>query len=185
MPKNAPKGWAFGLYAPPKSRWLDLVNASDAFLKYLEQSHVAEHVALATYGSTATTDKPMTPTYQSIRDGIDRYTRNYPSGATNIHDGIVKGTALLKSGRAFASKVMVIMTDGIRTAGPDPVSEATKLGKDGVIIYTVTFSNEADQSTMKKVAVAGSGQHFHANSAATLQKAFETIARSIPTIITD
>ena len=184
-PKAAPPGWNFGQAAPPRSRWLDLVNASDAFLKYLEESFVAENVALATYGDTATMDRAMTPTYTTIRQGIDGYTKKYPSGATNISDGITKGATLLKNGRAFASKVMVVMTDGIRTAGVDPVAGATTLGKEGVIIYTVTFSNEADQSTMQKVAAAGSGKHFHATTSASLQSAFETIARSIPTIITE
>lgn len=184
LPKAAPPGWDFGQYAPPQSRWLDLVNASNAFLNYLEQSFVDEHVALATYGSTATIDRPLNSKYATIRQGIDVYTKNFPSGATNIQDGIIKGAALLSSGRVFASKVMVVMTDGIRTAGGDPIPEATKLGKEGVIIYTVTFSNEADQSTMKKVATAGNGKHFHASSPAALTEAFETIARSIPTIIT-
>lgn len=184
LPKAAPKGWNFGQFAPPQSRWLDLVNASNAFLDYLEQSFVDEQVALATYGSTASKDRALNAKYASIREGIDVYTKNFPSGATNIQDGIIKGASLLASGRVFASKVMVVMTDGIRTAGGDPVAEALKHGKEGVIIYTVTFSNEADQSTMRKVATAGSGKHFHASSPEALKEAFETIARSIPTIIT-
>ncbi|MFO0264029.1 MAG: vWA domain-containing protein [Planctomycetota bacterium] len=184
-PKAAPPGWVFGMAAPPKSRWLDLVNASDAFLNYLDQSFVAESVGLVTYGDTATMDRSVSPTYSTIRAGIDKYTKNYPVGATNISDGIAKGTTILNSGRAFASKIMVLMTDGIRTAGVNPVPSATTLGGQGVIIYTVTFSAEADQATMKSIAAAGNGMHFHAPTGAALQSAFETIARSIPTIITE
>lgn len=184
FPKAAPPGWAFGLAVPPRSRWLDLVAASDGFLNYLDQSFVDENVALATYGSTATIDRPMSKNYATIRQGIDVYTQKFPTGATNIADGITKGGTLLASGRTFASKVMVVMTDGIRTAGPDPVPIATSLGKQGVIIYTVTFSNEADKTVMAKVAVAGSGKHFHATTGSNLQTVFENIARSIPTIIT-
>lgn len=184
FPKAAPPGWAFGLKVPPNSRWLDLVGASNSFLDYLENSFVDENVSLATYGTAATIDRGMTKNYQLIRQGIDAYTRKYPTGSTNIGDGITKGGTLLSSGRTFASKVMVVMTDGIRTAGPDPVPIATSLGKQGVIIYTVTFSNEADKTVMANVAAAGSGKHFHAATGSNLQAVFENIARSIPTIIT-
>jgi Mg-chelatase subunit ChlD len=160
------------------------VGASNSFLDYLENSFVDENVSLATYGTAATIDRGMTKNYQLIRQGIDAYTQKYPTGSTNIGDGITKGGTLLSSGRTFASKVMVVMTDGIRTAGPDPVPIATTLGKQGVIIYTVTFSNEADKTLMAKVAAAGSGKHFHAATGSNLQAVFENIARSIPTIIT-
>lgn len=184
FPKAAPPGWKFGQAAPPKSRWLDLVTASNSFLSYLEESFVDENVALATYGTTATTDRAMSKNYQSIRQGIDVYTKSFPSGSTNIGDGISRGGTLLSSGRSFASKVIVVMTDGKRTAGPDPVPIATSLGKQGVIIFTVTFSNEADKTLMANVAAAGNGKHFHAATGSNLQTVFEDIARSIPTIIT-
>lgn len=184
LPKAAPPGWNFSQFAPPKSRWLDLVAASDGFLSYLEQSFVDENVALATYGTTATMDRGMSKNYLTIREGINVYTQKFPTGSTNIGDGITKGGTLLASGRSFASKVMVVMTDGIWNEGPDPVSIATKLGKQGVIIYSVTFSNEADKTLMAKVATAGSGKHFHATTGSNLQTVFENIARSIPTIIT-
>lgn len=185
FPQAAPPGWNFGMAVPPRSRWLDLVSASDAFLRILEGSFVAEQVGLVTYGDSSTLDRALSPTYTTIRDGIGRYTRNYPAGATNIAAGIATGNTVLSRGRNFASKVMVLMTDGIRTAGGDPVPTATTLGNQGIIIYTVTFSNEADQTAMRRVATAGNGQHFHASTGVSLQSAFENIARSIPTIITE
>jgi hypothetical protein len=48
----------------------------------------------------------------------------------------------------------------------------------------VTFSDEADQSTMKKVAEAGLGNHYHAKNATDLQNIFLDIARQIPVLIT-
>lgn len=184
FPAAAPPGWAFGHRVPPRSRWLDLVNASNAFLTFLEGSFVDEHVSLATYGSTATSDRPMSSNYATIRQGIDVYTRSFPAGATNIEAGIITGAGLLQRGRPFASKVMVLMTDGIRTAGGDPIHQASSLGRQGVIIYTVTFSDQADRAAMQRVAQAANGLHFHAASGADLTQAFQAIARSIPTIIT-
>lgn len=185
FPRAAPLGWNFGMRVPPQSRWLDLVNAADAFLQNLEQSFVAENVGLVTYGDSATIDRLLTSNYTTIRQGIERYTNNYPVGATNISDGINRGSTVLSAGRAFASKVMIVMTDGIRTAGVDPVPPATTLGNRGIILYTVTFSNEADQTTMRRVAAAANGQHYHASTGSSLQSAFEAIARTIPTVITE
>ena len=52
-------------------------------------------------------------------------------------------------------------------------------------MFTVTFSTEADQTGMKAVAAAGSGQHFHANNAASLASVLQTIVRILPTVITE
>lgn len=184
LPAAAPPGWAFGHPAPPLSRWLDLVDASNSFLTFLEQSIVDEHVALATYGTTATANRILSGDYSTIREGIDVYTQSFGSGATNIEAGLSEGANLLESGRPFASKVLVLMTDGIRTAGLDPLPQATSLGKQGVIIFTVTFSDQADKLTMQSLSLAANGQHFHAASGVDLRHIFESIAKSIPTIIT-
>lgn len=186
LPINAPPGWFFGQPAPPLSRWLDLDHAARAFLAELNSSPVNEHVALVTYGSSATIDRSMTGSYGAIQSGLDHYTNAFPSGATNIGDGLNKGANALGGGRAFASKVIVLMTDGRRTPGlgPNPVNVATNLARQGVIIFTVTFSDEAEQTEMRSVATAGMGKHFHAVDAASLTTVFETIARTIPTILT-
>jgi Ca-activated chloride channel homolog len=186
IPVNAPTGWFFGDPAPPLSRWLDLDNAARAFLTELSSSPVNEQVALVTYGSSASIDRSMTGNYAQIQSGLSFYTNSFPSGATNIGDGLNKGASALGGGRNFASKVIVLMTDGRRTPGlgPNPVNVATNLAKQGVIIFTVTFSDEAEQNEMRNVANAGMGKHFHAVDAASLTTVFETIARTIPTILT-
>lgn len=186
LPKSSPPGWFFGQPAPPNSRWRDLAAAAQTFLDNLKTSAVDEQVSLVTYGDSASVDRSMTANYSNISAGISGYTNNFPSGSTNIGDGIVKAAAALKSGRPFASKVIVLMTDGIATPGlgPNPATEAKKLADQGVITFTVTFSAEAGQAAMKKVAADGMGMHFHAANAAVLSQVFEKVARSIPTVLT-
>lgn len=186
LPKSSPPGWFFGQAAPPNSRWRDLAAAAETFLDNLKTSAVDEQVALVTYGDSASIDRSMSSNYSSISAGISGYTKNFPSGRTNIGDGIVKAAAALKSGRPFASKVIVLMTDGIATPGlgPNPATEAKKLADQGVITFTVTFSAEAGQTAMQKVASDGMGMHFHAADAAVLSQVFEKVARSIPTVLT-
>jgi Ca-activated chloride channel family protein len=186
LPKSAPPTWKFGQPAPTASRWRDLEKAAQTFLDNLKTSAVDEQVSLVTYGNSASIDRNMTADYNTISSGMSFYTNSYPTGATNIGDGIVKAASALKSGRPFASKVIVLMTDGIATPGlgPDAASEAKKLAEQGVITFTVTFAAEAGQAAMKKVASNGMGLHFHADNAAVLSQVFEKIARTIPTVLT-
>jgi Mg-chelatase subunit ChlD len=160
------------------------VDAADAFTGELAEAAFVAHVALVTYGDSAKIDSAMSGDFSRVATGLRAYTQAFKSGNTNIGDGIVKGEAALAKGRDFASKVVVVMTDGIRTTGPDPVPLAQKLGDKGVIVFTVTFSDEADVNLMKRVAEKGMGQHFHAKDANALAQVFATIARKIPTILT-
>lgn len=186
LPANAPSGWFFGDPAPPKSRWLDLEKAAQTFLTELNNSPVNEHVSLVTYGTSSSIDRPMKGDYGAIRSGLAFYTNSFPSGKTNIGDGLSAGALSLESGRQFASKVIVLMTDGRRTPdlGQNPETVAENLANQGIIVFTVTFSDEAGQAEMQSVATKGMGKHFHAVDASSLSSVFETIARTIPTVLT-
>ncbi len=187
LPKAAPKNWFFGQPAPTPSRWRDLATAANTFIDEMDKSVLSEYVSLVTYGDSASTEKSMTSNYSDIRNGIAKYTNAFPSGNTNIGDGLSTGinTLTSSSSRPYASKVVILMTDGIRNAGPDPVSIAQSAANDGVIIFTITFAQEADQTAMKNVAAAGNGQHFHASSAAALGSVLQTIIRILPTVLTE
>lgn len=186
LPVNAPPGWFFGDSAPPQSRWLDLEKAAQTFLSELSKSPVDEHVSLVTYGTSSSIDRPMSGNYNNIKSGLAFYTNSFPQGKTNIGDGLSAGALSLTSGRQFASKVIVLMTDGRRTPGlgQNPVTVAENLAKQGIITFTVTFSDEAGQAEMQSVANKGMGKHFHAVDASSLSTVFETIARTIPTVLT-
>jgi Ca-activated chloride channel family protein len=85
---------------------------------------------------------------------------------------------------------VILLTDGRRTTGPDPL-EAAKLAADrGVKVYTVGFGTaqggmaEADgmsifmrfdEETLKGIAQATAAEYFHAASGADLKKVYETL----------
>ena len=87
--------------------------------------------------------------------------------------------------RDFAAKVIIVMTDGRVTVGSSPASLASTLASEGVMVITVTFSDEADQSLMQDVADRGNGFHLHANNSNDLQSVFERIARELPSLLTE
>lgn len=186
-PKGAPKNWEFCDAAPPLSRWRNAVSATDVFLAELTKSPTSERVSLATYSTSASQNIDLTTNYTTISNGMNVYTKEFCGGSTNIGGGIDQGRlALQKSGvsRAWASKIIVVMTDGIHNTGTDPIAAANRAAAADIQVFTVTFSTEADQTRMKKVAEIGHGKHFHADSGTDLAAVFKQIAGSLPTLLT-
>jgi Ca-activated chloride channel family protein len=89
---------------------------------------------------------------------------------------------------SYSSAAIILLTDGRRTTGPDPV-EAAKMAADrGVRVFTVGFGTQAggavdidgwsiymrfDEETLKAIAEVTRAQYFHAGSAADLKKVYE------------
>ncbi len=185
-PPSAPADWDFGDPVPATSRWSDAVRATHAFLDELARTPLQEEVSLVTYAETSTEDVSLTSRYQNIIAGVNAHSDQFVGGSTNIGGGVVRGIHALNvpSSRPWATKVVIVMTDGIHYTGRSPMSSARKaLGSD-VIVYTVTFSDEADTRTMGKVARKTGGYHVHATNGGELIQAFRHIANHLPTLLT-
>lgn len=186
-PAAAPVGWAYGMYVPPYSRWLDAVTATNNFLQLLTESSLKERVSLTTYSHDVRLEVGLNDDYTAIQNALALNSNVFFGGATDIGDGILYGATSLgdkKLARPWASRVMIVLTDGIHNVGTDPLFAATQAAAQDIMVFTVTFSNEADQARMAQVAAAASGSHFHATSAAQLNEAFKEIANRLPTLIT-
>lgn len=180
-----PAGFNFGHAAPNPSRWRDTVAGIQVFLNELDQTAQLEHVALATYSSGATVDLNPTANYSNIISRLNTYSTRFNGGGTHIQSGLRSANNALvhANARPWAVKVIVLMTDGLRDAG-DEISEARRLARDGIMIFTVTFAQEANQARMVTVANLGGGKHYHATNAASLSAVFRDIARQMPTLVT-
>ncbi|MFN3189563.1 MAG: vWA domain-containing protein [Aureliella sp.] len=186
-PASAPAGWQFCDPAPPICRWRNVVDAVGVFLNEVSVSPADERVSISTYNESAITNQDLTQDYPAILNSLTPYTNSFCAGGTNIGGGINEGASALQfspSARPGAVKVLVVLTDGIHNIGTNPVFAAKNVAKDGAMIFTVTFSNEANQGTMQQVANEGGGKHFHANSPTDLINAFTEIAKSLPTLLT-
>jgi Ca-activated chloride channel homolog len=91
---------------------------------------------------------------------------------------------------SFTSGVIILMSDGRRTTGPDPL-EAAKLAADhGVRVFTVGFGTAAgtliggegwsayvrlDEEALKAVADITRGAYFHAATAAELKTVYQSL----------
>jgi Ca-activated chloride channel family protein len=90
-----------------------------------------------------------------------------------------------------ASAAIVLLTDGRRTTGPDPL-EAAKMAADrGIRVFTVGFGSAAggpamvegysifmmfDEETLKAIAGLTRAEYFHASSADELTRVYEALS---------
>lgn len=185
-PAAAPVGWTFCTAAPPNSRWLDLVNGVDVFINEIQTSPRQELISLSSYADSASVDQPLTTTYTSIQTAMNVYTTTFCGGMTNIASGIDTGVYTFTTGldRPWAAKVLVVLTDGIATAGGDPLVAAANAAAQNIQIFTITFALEADQTLMQQIATIGKGRHYHATNGSELATAFQDIARGLPVVLT-
>jgi Ca-activated chloride channel family protein len=91
---------------------------------------------------------------------------------------------------SYPSAVIILLTDGRRTTGPDPIDAAKMAADRGVRVYTVGFGTAEggmadvggwsiymryDEETLKAVAEITRGEYFHAGTAADLAKVYENL----------
>ncbi len=95
---------------------------------------------------------------------------------------------------SYASAVIVLLTDGQRTTGPDSIQAARMAAERGVRIYTVGVGTPQgsivgiegwsmrvglDEETLKAVADLTRGDYFYAGTAVDLKKIYESLRSRI------
>jgi hypothetical protein len=186
-PASAPPDWSFGDPVPPNSRWLDLVASVNGFCDELDQTPKIELVGLVSYADEVTTDIDLTDDYTQINASNMAISSNFDGGMTNVGGGINEGIEAVTHpthSRPWANKAMVLMSDGIHNTGTDPLTAAAAAAAEEIPIYTVSFSDGADQSLMQQIADMTGGTHYHAVNAQQLNDAFRNIARRLPSMLT-
>jgi len=144
-------------------------------------------------------------------DGIDLesavfgagFSRNNPygygPGATSASGGLSLDRKPAAEPRApkrpmpvgsYTHGAIILMSDGRRTTGPDPIEAAKMAAERGVRVHTVAFGSKdgarisiggwsfyamVDEETLKQVAKITGGQFFQASSGDELQKIYETL----------
>jgi Ca-activated chloride channel family protein len=91
---------------------------------------------------------------------------------------------------SYASAAIVLLTDGQRTTGPDPIDAARLAAERGVRVFTVgvgtvegevigfegwSFRAQLDEDTLKAVAKITQGEYFHASNAEDLKKIYQML----------
>jgi Ca-activated chloride channel family protein len=95
---------------------------------------------------------------------------------------------------SYTSAAIIMLTDGQRTTGPDPL-EASKMAADrGVRVYTVGIGTVAgetigfegwsmrvrlDEATLKQVALLTQAEYFYAGTADDLKKVYQSLSSKL------
>lgn len=128
-------------------------------------------------------------TLESVMDASER--RRKPVSAT-IDADVPPGKQPAKPvpPGSYRSAAIILLTDGQRTTGPDPVEAARVAADRGVRVYTVGIGTpdgeimgfegwrmrvRLDEETLKSVASVTHGQYFYAGNAADLKKVYQAL----------
>jgi Ca-activated chloride channel family protein len=91
---------------------------------------------------------------------------------------------------SYTSAVIILLTDGQTTTGPDPVKSARMAAERGVRVFTVGVGTTAgqifgeegwsmrvrlDEESLKAIASATNAEYFHADNATDLTKIYNTL----------
>jgi len=179
-----------------QSRWGALVDALEVFRSVVDQRDLNPQIALVSYASdyvfgefsswSVTLDQALDPDTEQFLLAAYVIGGEPIIGDTNIHAGITVGTATLTSSaqrRATANRTLILLSDGRRTEGDDPVLAAEEAASQRVTIHTVSFGDGADLDVMDTIAQVGGGTHYHADTADELASAFEQIAEQLPAVL--
>ena len=97
---------------------------------------------------------------------------------------------------SYTSAAIIMLTDGQRTTGPDPLDAAKMAADRGIRVYTVgvgTTSGETigfegwsmrvrlDEATLKNISVLTQGEYFYAGTAQDLKKVYENLSSRMVT----
>src|SRR3954471_1538579 len=130
--------------------------------------------------------------------GIDLETMIFGSGSR----GLRRGVALEKAGKSepkaftpvapgsYGSAAIILLSDGRRTTGPDPLDAAKMAADRGVRVFTVGLGSAEggtaafegwsiymrfDEEALKQIAEATRGSYFSASSAPELKKIYQEL----------
>jgi len=116
--------------------------------------------------------------------------RNFPGGSRDIKKPDKPDFTPVPPG-SYNSAAVIMLTDGQRTTGPDPLDAAKMAAERGIRVYTVgigTTSGETigfegwsmrvrlDEETLKNISVLTHGEYFYAGTAEDLVKVYEGLS---------
>jgi len=185
------------------NRMVAAQEAAKAFLNDLPRS---VRVGVVSFAGTAAVVQPPTQNREDIVAAIDRFQlqrgtaigsgidlsqitgqRNMPLGPG---DKPPKEFTPVPPG-SFSSAAIVLLTDGQRTTGPDPMDAAKMAADRGVKVYSVGIGTKEgetigfegwsmrvrlDEDTLKNVANLTRAEYFYAGTAADLKKVYQSLS---------
>jgi len=166
---------------------MDAVHASgNAFIDFNEWKP-SDQMGIASFNTSGTLDSQL----KKLDDTNKTQLKNdlnaiMPGGGTDIESGIRTATTELTSIRAndYAIKFQVVLSDGQSTEG-NSLSAAQDAALEGIVIYTIGFGGDVDETELQNIANATDGNYYFASDANALMDIYNMIADKIQAQATD
>ena len=183
-------GASASLVQPPTESKDDLLAAIDRFdLQRGTATGSALYVSLATLFPNENIDVESLVFKWGLSSGSQPMLRQNPSLREDPKAKDAKDAKAVAPG-SYTSGVIILLSDGRRTTGPDPLDAARWAADRGVRVFTVGFGTveggtigfegwsvyvRLDEETLKAIADITRGQYFHAGTAEDLKKVYDTL----------
>lgn len=188
------------LHPHKDSRWGALHLAVNVFLDTVEENnaHQQQRIGLVTWGSqynspcggsypAARVDAQLGLNFDQARSAMNTIKSDAIQGGTNMRAGLDEAIGVLTSPSAnpAAKKTIILFTDGQWNQGGDPANATQAASDANITIHVVSLLNNLDMSQMDALAAANKGIHYNASTEQELIEAFETLAKSLPVVLTE
>jgi Ca-activated chloride channel family protein len=144
---------------------------------FVDNLSAPDEAAAISFNSSASLDQELTTDYQAVKNAINAYT---DGGGTSIAAGIDLAEDELLNGAnatAGASKVMIVLSDGISSASAaTAAADAAKAA--GIRIFTIALGSGAATGLLESLA-SSSDDAFVAADAADLDTVYAEIAQIV------
>jgi Ca-activated chloride channel family protein len=178
---------------------VDRLTAAKAVLADFLDRRVGDRVGLLVFGQRAYALTPLTLDRDSVRDQLRDSVAGLAGRETAIGDAIGLTVKRLRD-QSKGQRVLILLTDGVNTAGVLEPLKAAELAKaEGVRIHTIAFGgsgggfsifgltvpmpggeDEIDEATLKKIAQETGGQSFRARDTEQLAGIYAELDRIEP-----
>ena len=156
-----------------------------------------DRIGLVVFSGESFTQTPLTADHATLLNQLSELKSGMIQDGTAIGMGLGLSINRLKESKA-ASRIMVLLTDGMNNTGDiEPMTAAELAKKYGIKVYTIGVGTrgmapypaidafgrkhtamapvEIDEEMLAKIAKLTGGQYFRATNKAELQKIYETI----------
>ena len=191
---------------PSKSRWAALDGAVTVFFDELAMRY-APRTSLVTWATdytmpiapytkftAASTDLALPSVFNfdsaanatAIKELIRTRGKLPMMGGTNLAAGFEEAIASLNSAnsKSYASKVIILLTDGEWNAGVDPVIPAQKAKDKRIVVHCISMLTQT-QSILQSIANITGGRYYRTRNDSELRDAFRELANALPIVLTE
>lgn len=180
------------------SQPVDRLTAAKAVIADFLDRRVGDRIGLLVFGRHAYALAPLTLDRGSVREQLADSVAGLAGQETAIGDALGLSVKRLR-GRPEGQRVVILLTDGVNTAGVLDPLRAAQIARDaGVRVHTIAFGgdgalslfgfqlpmpgagDEIDEATLQAIAQQTGGRFFRARDTAQLARIYAEIDRLEP-----